>query len=438
MVSAPSAASAASLVGVAFEAAIGLGLVAWVGRVALSLSPPGRPGGHAPHQLVTTWATSHLVGVIVLAAESALFERLGVDTRTSQVVVWMCAPWLLVLLARRALTPAAMVPRHEAQAERPGRTAAIALFVVGIATLTPWMRAFVRRTPAVALDGLNGLERCVSWWTGDPLPAAALYSASFVALIVLLGYGLRAARRSPLGRRVVLAVFVLTPVVQGLALAITPAVLVALCIGAGAAFAIPWLRRADRRAATLSALSFSGAGLFDPRAALLGLVALASVGIVSASASRRRWINLSLGTWVPLALLGGAHHALLDAFVDLTTFRARLGSLVRAAAAFDTWELRWFALLPVLIVAVRWVRRSSPPTDDAQTPGPQRPIETTARELAALLATLTLGLLAQATSSTLDRDAALLPIAAVGALCAGLTLIRAERPGAAASRTPSR
>jgi len=408
----------------------GLAVVALVGRVALSLFPPGAPGGHAPRHLVTTWAASHLCGAIALTAEERVLELVGADPAVS---AWLLvAPWILVLAVRRLLSPSAMLPRQELRHERPGKTAAIVLGALFLACLAPWTHTADFGLPTIEL----GLERCVALFAGAGSAAegqraahaaAYLYPASFAALIVLLAHGLERSRRAPLGRRVVLVVFVLTPIVQRLAAVRTPAVPVALCVGAGAAFAIGWLRRADRRAAALSAFSLSGAALFDPDAALLGLVALASICLVTAAPSRRPFASIAAPVWVAFALLGGAHVALAQSFGDLATFRARLGSLVRVSFHFETWELRWFALLPVLVVA-GWHLR--PRTDS-----PRPPIDGTGRELAGLLAALTLGFLAQAVGSTLDRDAALLPVAAIAALVVGLALVRTERPPGAADET---
>jgi hypothetical protein len=401
----------------------GLAVIATVGRVALSLFPLGAPGGHAPRHLATTWAASHLCGAIVLTAEERALALAGVDLAP----LWLVLPWLPALAVRRLLSPSAMLPRQELRHERAGKTAAIVLVALTVASLVPWTRAASYGPSTIEL----GLEGCVALFAGALLEggsaanaATYLYPASFAALIVLLAHGLERSRRAPLGRRVVLAVFVLTPVVQRLAAVQTPSILVALCVGAGAAFAIAWLRRADRRAAALTAFSFSGAALFDPDAALLGLVALASVCLVTAAPSRRSFATLAAPMWVVFALLGGAHVALAESIGDLSLYRARLGSLVRAGFRMETWELRWFALLPVLLIAVWHLRRpheTTRPTIDG--PG---------RELAGLLAALTLGLLTQAVGSTLDRDAALLPVAAIGVLVVGLALVRTERPPGAA------
>src|SRR5260221_569344 len=60
----------------AFEALATLVEYAFVGRILLSILPPGFPGLHSFRDLPATWAASHLLGSVSLALELRLLETL--------------------------------------------------------------------------------------------------------------------------------------------------------------------------------------------------------------------------------------------------------------------------------------------------------------------------------------------------------------------------
>jgi hypothetical protein len=105
----------------ALEAVARLAEIAFVGRVILSLCPPGLPGRHGPRDLFATWGASHLLGGIALAAEAAAADLLGLELSPLALV----APWLLPAFLRWITLPGAMVPRHEPVAEDSGALARV-------------------------------------------------------------------------------------------------------------------------------------------------------------------------------------------------------------------------------------------------------------------------------------------------------------------------
>lgn len=94
-----------------------------VGRVLLSWLPAGRIGGHAPRELLATWAASHLLGI----AWATACVRLG----PSSLGVGLVIP-ALAFVARVLTLPAGLVPRH---APDPLRSSLAVRVVVAITVL---------------------------------------------------------------------------------------------------------------------------------------------------------------------------------------------------------------------------------------------------------------------------------------------------------------
>lgn len=251
---------------------------ALVGRVLLSLLPPGLPGRHAPADLPATWAASHLLGGFALSLEAAVLALL----RAQVSLPLFFAPWLLLALARWATLPGAMVPRHALPRE-PLAPLPLALFAIAPGLVV-----------AATLD------------VGRP----AWSAADALALLALASHGLAAARRAPIPRAVTVLVLSAT-VAASIHWSIAPSFPLLLAVGGGAALGVPWLRRADRRAGALSVLAFSSASLLGPREALFGLAGIAALWIHTAVPSRRQVATFAACAFLPAAALGwlqGASH----------------------------------------------------------------------------------------------------------------------------------
>ena len=349
----------------------GLLAVAIAGRFVLSLLPPGDVGSHAPRDWPLTWAASHVLGALV-------FGLLG-----GLALVWSIHPaWLfalggLAIVARVFTLPAGMVPRHDPPAETPG---GVGRFLsIATALVIAWAGVAELRHPT------------------EPGPAR---TATWIALVILIGYGFERARRAPAGRRCVLLIVACGAYALQ---ATTPADewLLALFFGAGCAFLIPWLRRADRRALALSALGF--AACMPWRAHGWPLVAAGACGLIAwtpgaSRATALRWSAATLAS-VGLLSIGLAWVPVSDPAGSSSGRVLALAALLVGAAG---------------VLAGRARRRNA------------RGVDGPGRELAALLTILALaavGLLLAA-----DREHGLLPIAPCAVLIVGLSLVRSERP----------
>ena len=282
---------------------------ALVGRLLLSVLPPGLPGRHAASELPATWAASHLLGGLALALELGAARSLGLDPGAIAVL----APWLLLALARWLTLPGAMVPRHDLPHEAPGGLArsfraAAPLVLVAAASL----RASRGSADSILLPAADGL-----------------------ALLALASHGLASARRSPLARSA--AVLLLA---GALAAAITspgsvPAsssLALPLSIGGGAAFGIAWLRRADRRAGALALLAFASAACLGPREALFGAAGVLALWIHTAPPSRPVLATFALAAFVPATALGWSRRAPDLELASLLPFQGIATVLVVALA----------------------------------------------------------------------------------------------------------
>ena len=290
----------------------GLLVVAGVGRLTLSFLPPGFVGGHGPGEWMRTWATSHLLGSLALGVELLLLPPQPTLTWKLTAV----APWIVLLVLRLSTLPAAMQPRHLVAHEKApvgsrwlARTCALCIGVflaLGLGTgpsdFTLLWEFDPREFPP--LGPFEGGHRMPIFRTA-PLPGAAETAllvvspgaawtthriASGAALLVLLSAGLRDARRAPLGIRTaeLLSAMLLLPIFidtydSG------EAVFASALLGAAAANAVAWLRRAERRNLWLTVAFLAGTALAGQ-----GFLALfGAVALIACSRSRSRRSALS-------------------------------------------------------------------------------------------------------------------------------------------------
>jgi hypothetical protein len=294
------------------------------GRVALACLPAGEPGGHRRRELWITAAASYLLGSIAIEAEMRVLVAFGVEPSA-----WaMTAPWIVLAIARCSTLPGMIVPRRGVLLEPPSK-------LVSAVSSTSALAVCLAAWKGGAVFGSSNAEV-----TSGP-SGAVIAAASMVALLAVLGHGLERARRPPLERAAWIAL---------LAAALACAALVApyespssrsvLCFGSGAAFVIPWLRRADRRAAALSAVAFGGAALFSAFGALLGAAGAAWM-CASTAASARKRVALATASaiavcgaiWAAAALRSGSASGELSRALAIGIERRDLASACIAAVA---------------------------------------------------------------------------------------------------------
>lgn len=374
--------------------ALSLG-VALIGRLLLSFLPPGPTGAHGARGIAETWAVSLALGWLGLFVSALPQMRAWawIAERKEGPNAWLQALQIAVpvgllaglALARWLTLPGAMVPRHEMERSSP-RSAWLVLPVLLWLAFAACTQAFV----------------------------AAL---AWLALGILLERALARARRAPEGRALFLLAFVLLGNPAAKHMAETYGLLdelgLAAALGCGAAYLVPWLRRADRRAGVL-------AGLFFAAPFLLGWDPLMLAGplvLVAAAHPRQRragfaWsaaaaaVCFVCGTWSQ-----GAHA------------RDRLllaRELVDLALDTATWGLAW----PLVALALA-VGALTFPWRAAWQPGA---IEEPRREALAVAGLLALVVLALACPASRFLEPAALVIAFPPcALLAGLLLIPPER-----------
>ena len=341
-------------------AAPGLLVLALVGRVVLSLLPPGPLGSHTPRDLPVTWAASHLLGTLIAGLSLAAFEP-----RTPLGLAALLLPWAPVAGLRIATLPGAMVPRHDLRLQATDRAPTALTALVLLAALLPCVLVAIDFRPPAAE------EPTAPWLAahGPPLPVAAelllnglglgaqadqawrlFVPATWAALLVLLAHALELARRDPWGRTavVVLGALTILPVAQ--VVLSDGTVLSAAFSGAAACAFVPWLRRADRRARWLALLAL--AGLAASGAALLALVGVAALLAATPGPSRRSCARDALATGAALGLClarrpGAWSGSDLAPILPANGLRAMLQS----AGDPYLWGLVW----PVFALAVFWL-----------------------------------------------------------------------------------
>ena len=426
----------------------GLVLVAAIGRIALSLLPPGPIGSHERAGLATTWAASHLLGTVVVALQTAVFP----PRPDIGYLLLFVGPWVLAGGLRLATLPARMVPRHAPSAEPTGpgaRTLRAAFAVVALSipvgtllvfggderslaapslepsfdpagALPDPVRASVLSVPRRSHLVPGTAEVLLTLASAGPARNAAwrmFVPVSAMALLVLVAYGLAAARRAPPGRWAVLL---------GLALVVAPlsiancdfageVVLRALGLGAGAALGIMWLRRADRRALWVACAGFLACGLSG--GVSLAVAGLAGLVAATAAPARRRAL-IAAGT---TTLVGAAAFSIALA----ADTRLGVGWGPHSEDLFGSRiELPYWLVAPTLIVVLACflpalLRRTPDPANDGEADEP-------AREWFAIGLPLAVGLAGWPllAGAVYDLPTTLAPLAA---LLTGLVLVRPER-----------
>lgn len=396
-----------------FRALPGLVLVLVVGRIVLALLPAGPLGSLRPRDLPTTLAASFLFGLVGTTLGPLAFG----DPRAPGLglAFW---PWLGLGTWLWWSGPGAMVPRHEPAHERETAgsralrfgCALLVLLVfalVGVEPVPPPLRTIAAGELPLLAVPLALLRRLAFGELGAEAARRLVLVASWMALLVLVARALADGRRAPVDRRtVVLAGFlVLVPfaeLVRG-----TEATLSAVFLGAGCACAVPWLRRADRRARHAALIAFAAcgwAGRFE-----LGLLGIVVLVFATAAPARKALVSA-----VPYVLVVAATGALtgLEA-----TFGCEAGRLIRDAGRPFAWGLFWvFAGGAALLAGVVLVRRPQTPASAIDEPR---------REQVLLSALLLLGFLLPD-----PRAAELLVLFPPALLLIGFTLARTERVNA--------
>jgi hypothetical protein len=293
-----------------------------------------------------------------------------------------------------------MVPRREPAHESSGTLPTLLLLASVLAVLaSPLLRAESAAHPGASLE-----------------PDAPLRIADALALLALVSFALSTARRAPLGRAV--AVLALAGVLStAIARSFTPPISLALALGGGTALGVSWLRRGDRRAASLAIVAFAGSALLGPRAAIFGAAALFALWLHTPLPSRP---NLAVQSTALLSLCAFLGFPSGNDAVHLRSILSPLSAatLIMVASALET-RRRWIA------------------SREGRQPAPKAVVEEidSARPQGAPLRdTVLLCILATASRDELSSlegiFSVLLPLAPLFALEAGLLLARAEIPAA--------
>lgn len=350
----------------------GLLAVAIAGRLALSLLPPGDVGSHAPRDGPLTWAVSHALGTLAFALLG------GLGFLGSIHPAWLFALGGAALVARVFTLPAGMVPRHDPPAETPNGLARLLAIAILVVIASAWVRELRHPTEL-------GPARTATW----------------TALVILIGYALERARRAPAGRRCAQLIAACGAFALASEIRADEWVLM-FFFGAGCAFLIPWLRRADRRALALSALSFAACLPWRARGwplALAGVCALIAWTPRPSRSAALRWSAAALGS------------------VGLLSIRAPW-QLVSDPAASST--AGWILASVALLVGAPSALSSRARNRNA------RGVDGPGRELAALLTILALSALGLMLAG--DHGPRSLPVAPCAVMILGLSLARSERP----------
>ncbi len=436
-----------------------------VGRIALSLLPPGSPGGHGAPDLAATWAASQLLGLALLGIQGVALDS-GLGALLDPIAgrrASLLAPWIVVLAARLALLPGAMVPRHAPREELlAGWRRALPLALAALLALAGWVALRAPRT-VLAIGSLDATFAGSSDPLSTPLVrlvdalapegsdgnAAWLGAAAWAAAVVLLAHGLRLARRAPAQRLGAAMLVAATPLVA-VAGEHAGELVAAAFLVAGASYAVGWLRRADRRARALALVSFAALPLATWNGLQLGGLGLAGLVVFTPRASRTALGAAALAAWFLVTWPLAGHFAAGLPADDIDWVEASFSS--RLAALVDPRAFGLGALavaLGVLASTVLLARRISALLDAQRPPSEPVPgaIEEPLRELGfavALAFGVGLGLLVGWTDVPGAEGAAELAAAwarlgvlvwlPLGALAAGLGLLRAEDSSRARGR----
>lgn len=346
-----------------------LAYFALLGRLALSCLPAGEPGGHTLRELPVTLAVSVLLGAWV----SAVLPHDG--------WAWIAGVPALALLVRMASLPGPPLPRGMLRTEPAG-----------------WAAHALLATALLLPLGLPD-----TW--GNAVAEAIVLAP----LCLLVDHGLALARRAVLERRLVV-----------LALAVTIRLRLApdwvggdlpstLGYGSGAALAVGWLRRADRRAGVLAALGFALPGLLLPIGDAIAFCALGMACLIGFTpAPSRAWIAIVSAVVFAAVVLDAWLSGRPPAAVpDGLAWPVATGPFLLLCAALTTATLAW-------VLRTLAARRDAEPSEERAE---------LARGNLFLLVLLTLGLLLAGVTHTSPAP----DLAPVAFLLVGCLAVRPER-----------
>lgn len=304
-----------------------------MGRVTLSLLPPGRLGSHRPGELPSTLAASLLLGFVVTLVASLPAVLLG---QSPLPIGTLAALALGVAVVRWITLPAAFVPSPFPSVDTPPTDAVAWRWTCALAIALGLVRA------AEALWPIQG-------WRALTL----LQHLPLLALPALLDHALRQLDQEARPRTWVWVVPAVLVWVLPAAVVLHGALpWVAFLLGSGTAFLLVWRRNADRRALAVSALAFGAATCTAPAVWPLGLAGLVWLVLATPGGTRAqatRWAIVSAVLLVPVA--ADARNRFLSPAVDPEHLPPTLqppgvGTILLAAAlplgliALATWRDR--------------------------------------------------------------------------------------------------
>jgi hypothetical protein len=300
-----------------------------VGRVTLSLLPPGRLGSHRLGELAATLSASVLLGYAVTLVADLPAVVLGLP---SLPVGTLASLALGAAVLRWMTLPGAFVPSPFPSVDSPSTTGVAGRWASALTILLGLMRA----------EGATELTAAWHALTLEHLP--------FLALPALLDHALRQLDQADRPRTWVWVLpAVLVWVLPAEVLLHGELPWVAFLLGGGAGFLLVWRRNADRRALAVSALAFGASTCSAAAVWPLGLAGLVWLVLATPGGTRAlalRWGIVSVALLGPVAvaerdrLLSGA---IDPAHLPPTLRPPGVGALLLAAAlplgliALATW-----------------------------------------------------------------------------------------------------
>lgn len=374
-----------------------------VGRVVLSLLPPGEAGSHRPRDLPLTLATCLLLGGLAVTLTARGLAACGLE---NEYVVF--GAWLAIGAARWWLGPHAFVPRREREGE------------------------FVRGSLLVAA----GLLVTCAWPIVEARAVDAARVREFVARAVLalfVLHGLASARRALIGRGLVVALLLTTPVLlhagdEGAPFGIAGPLIAMGWIAMGCSFSIGWLRNADRRARALALIAFAASTFHSPVLWVAGFAAL--IGVTHANARKSTALAALaalLVIAVPLRISEGAWFLIPSVGAE----GAPLAEVLRDTDRFGALVMLGVAALAAGFAGIRGAQFRPPPAGPGQIEAPRRELLGALAFVAAAAVVQFAQALFVPESMHIEPHAALTLMLPAIALVIGLVALRAERTPAA-------
>lgn len=377
-----------------------------LGRCVLAWLPPGLPGRHTGREVGATWAASFVIAwTITLALGWLAGGSLGANGSAWNIVAVALAAIAAGLgVARFALRPAAMVPRHEPAWGRESLVTRVLL--VASLVLAAWPLAEAWRGSFPDETSTFG----IAWIENDVVVAA-----SRVALVLLAAHAFEVARCAPwlrgVGCLLVAAISWFTTGEHA-----TGQLAAASAAGIGAAMAVPWLRRGDARARDLSLIAYACAGLCSSSGWMLTTGGIVWLALGTPRPSRRRTaIAAAVVLLVTLAI--GPGHTRIGAW----TLAGGASGSDSFRASFQATPLTTGALGVMLLVVVFALRKRARPSSPATwNPSGARVGHEDSILLRALVTFLVLRMIDERVSTRPSLDDPLLPAIVLLAISATL------------------